>query len=102
MKDDPRRHRVALHIIDVARLAPETADGGERRTRTRFASAAFDGGDEGGFFAANKPAGATFEDNVKGELGAENVRAEQSEVGGLCDRRFSAGRWRAGILRGSK
>src|SRR5208283_2259207 len=87
-KDDPRRHRVTLHIVDVARFAPETADGGERRPRTRFAAAAFDGGDEGGFFATNKCAGTAFEDNVKAELGAEDVRAEQSEVGGLCDGRF--------------
>ena len=102
LKDDLRGHGVALDVVDVGGLAPEAADGGERGARAGFAAAAFDGGDQRGFFAADKRAGAALEMDIKAERAAEDVlcRAGRSRWPGRWP--LGGGRWRAGILRGSR
>jgi len=87
-QDDPRRHGVALHIVDVAGLAPQPADRRERRARTGFAAATLNGGDQCRFLSANKRAGPALERELKGKVSAQDLLAQQSQFVGLSNGGF--------------
>ena len=57
----------------------------EGRAGARLAALAFDGGDQGGFFTADKRAGAHAHFQVEGEVGAEDILAQQAKLAGLLD-----------------
>ncbi len=85
VQDDLRGHGVALDVVDVGGLAPEPGDGGEGRSRTRFAAAAFDGGNQRGFFAADESAGAALDVDFETERCAEDILSQEAMLRGLGD-----------------
>ena len=52
---------IAFHIVQIGRLAPESGDRRERGTGAGFTATAFDGGQQGGFLAADKGPGPFFD-----------------------------------------
>ena len=73
-------------VVDQRRAAPEAGFGRERRARARLAAFAFDAGDQRGFFAADKRAGAEADLDVEAEGRAEDVVAQQALLFRLPDR----------------
>src|SRR5208282_1524685 len=65
-----------LDVVDIGRLAPQTALCGERRTRHRLAAPAFNAAHQRGFLAAHKRARADADLNVEIVSGLEQVFAE--------------------------
>ena len=65
LQDDHRNVGPRFNVVDDGRLAPQAFDGREGRTRNRHAALAFDRGEQGGFFAADKCAGAETELDVR-------------------------------------
>jgi hypothetical protein len=69
---------VGLDVVDERGLAPEAADGGIGRARLGGAAATFNGGQQGGFLAADKGAGAEADLDIEVELGIADGIAEQA------------------------
>ncbi len=85
LEDDGRDVGEGLDVVEHARLVPEALDGRERRTRTRLAAVALDGGHEGRLFAADEGAGAHADLQVEVEAAAHDVVAQQAELARLVD-----------------
>ncbi len=77
LREQPRQVGERLDVVDDGRLAVQ-ADGGreERRLEPRHAAVAFEALDERGLLADDVGTGAPVEDDVDGEVGAEDVRAD--------------------------
>jgi hypothetical protein len=75
----------SLNIVDDGGFVPEAMLGGIGRPNSRLASLTFDGMDQGGFFAADKSAGAEPDFDVEGKVGAENIIAQQAVTTGLIN-----------------
>ena len=58
LQDDLRHVGIGLHVVQDGGLAEQALDGRERRTGTRLAALALDGGHQSGLLAADKGAGA--------------------------------------------
>ena len=85
VEDNLRDVGVGLNVVENGGLLIQTLYSRERRTRTRLAALAFDGGHQSGFLAADERAGAETKLHVKIEAGAENIFAEQTVFTRLVD-----------------
>ena len=85
LQDDLRHVGIGLHVVQDGGLAEQALDGRERGTGTRLAALALDGGHQSGLLAAHKGAGAQLDVQVKAEIGAEDIFAQQ----GLTDIRHT-------------
>ena len=75
--EDPRQVGERLDVVDHRRLQVEALGGREeRRLEARHAAVALEALDEGGLLADDVGAGAPVQDDVDGEVGAEDVLAD--------------------------
>ena len=86
VENDDRDIRPGLDVVDQRRLAEEPDRGRIRRPRPGHAARALDGVDQGRLFAADERAGAQPDLDVEGEVGSEDVLAEQAVLAGVLDR----------------
>ena len=85
--EDRRDVGKGLDVVQVRGHVPETAGrlGETRRTGTRHAALAFDGGNERRGFAADKRAGAFLDLEVEIEAAAQDVLAQEAHGPRLLD-----------------
>jgi hypothetical protein len=69
--------RVGFYVVYNCRLAEQSLYGRERRTGTRLASVAYNGGKQSGFLAADEGACAESQVYVKVKSGVKYVFAKQ-------------------------
>ena len=74
-----------FHVVQDARLLPETGDGGEGGARSRHAAFALDRGHQGRFLAADEGAGALVDLQIKVKAGPEDVLSQEAVLSGLVD-----------------
>ncbi len=73
-------------VVDIGGFTPQTALSREWRTFARHAAFAFNGGDEGCFFTANKSTGAFFNINIQVKpFDSKNIFSKVSPVAGLLE-----------------
>ena len=77
MVDYPRRQGEGFDIIDQSGFSPEPFLGGIGRPQSRHGSFALEGGQEGGFFSADKGAGALHNVEIETEVAVENMVAQE-------------------------
>ena len=65
-------------VVDAGWLAPKTLDGWEWWAWARHTTLAFDGIEQGGFFAADERTGAQAEVSAEAEVGTEDVIAKEA------------------------
>ncbi len=85
MQDDLRHVGIGFDVVVIGWFAPQARSGREGRAGARLAAFAFDRGDQRGFFTADERAGALADFQVEGEIGAENVLAQEAEFARLLD-----------------
>ena len=84
---DPRQVGERLDVVDDRGLQVEALGGGEeRRLEARHAAVALEALDERGLLAHDVGAGAPVEDDVDGEVGAEDVLADVAGGVGVVER----------------
>ncbi len=74
-----------FHVVQDARLLPETGDGGEGGPRSGHAAFALDRGHQGRFLAADEGAGALVDLQIEVKAGSQDVLAQQAVFLGLVD-----------------
>ena len=72
-------------VVDARRAAPKTLDRRERRTGLRHTAVTLDRLEKSRLFAADERAGAEAELDIKVEVAAENLLAQETEVAGLLN-----------------
>ena len=85
LQDDLRDVAQGFNVVDVGGAFKQTLDRRERGLRPGFTTLAFDGGHQGSFLAAHESAGAQTDVDVKVEISAEDVVAQQAVFMGLLD-----------------
>ncbi len=83
--DDPRDHGVGFDVVDAGRFSPESALCGERWSDSGHAAFSLDGGEQGGFLAADEGTRAFDDAEVQRELAAEDILAEESAFAAIGD-----------------
>ena len=89
--DDRGQVRQSFNVIDEGRFPEKPFIGRIRRFETGFAAMAFNRFEHGGFFAADISAAAGNDTDIKTEITAENVIAEETGFTGIADGVFQYG-----------
>ncbi len=82
--------RIALHIVKVGRFTPEACNGREGRSGTGLAATAFNGGQKGGFLAADKCACSLFDVKMEADVCPQDVITQEAIVLCLGNRVFES------------
>ena len=74
-----------FHVVEDARLLPETGHGGEGGPGSGHAAFPLDGGHQGRFLAADEGAGALVDLEIEVKAGSQDVLSQQAVFLGLVD-----------------
>jgi len=85
LAENGRHAGQSLHVIDDGGLMPQAGNPGERRFGAGIAALAFDRFDQGGLLTADVAAASGTDFNGEGEVGAEELPAQEAPGGGLLN-----------------